>query len=565
MTRTGTLASIPLVVAFLLCAAVTTTFAQTRSRLVTRPVGEPAPRAVRIDDDFSEHQHGWTTGYSDYSPANEMIDFESGLRELPQELNDDGTGLFIAGTNVSDDLFMFLKKRLDESNGIYPGQQYEIEYTITFASNVGEGCVGIGGSPGDSVYLKAGASSEEPRVILDETDNRYVMTIDKGNQSNSGRAASVAGTIANGTTNCQTDDPFVSVILNHLHPRLVWSDDDGTIWLVVGTDGFAQIVAGNGEPVGTPSSLLDGSTIHFASWSGEFWLIGGDEGRYQLIRTDATGSGNARQLAEAQVLRNARWSGRDWLMVGETAAGTGVVALTSSDPNVDPTGVEVASVGSLNTVDFNGIEWLAAGDGGLIHRFSAQGMPIEGPSDVLTGFDIHDVYFNGNEYLVAGEFGAIRRLGQDYLPIRAPIAVIDRFDIQAVEWTLPRGHASGPCLTNDLCYRGPCVGGLAAGSCCDRACDLPCESCFQDDTGEPDGTCAPVVAGKQPPVKPNGDPDPCPRASESTCGLTGLCDGAGACEFYGDEVQCADAVCSLGQYTASASCNGMGACEMVAR
>ncbi|MDX1585009.1 MAG: hypothetical protein R3338_15535, partial [Thermoanaerobaculia bacterium] len=236
MTRTGTLASIPLVVAFLLCAAVTTTFAQTRSRLVNRPAAEPAPRTVRIEDDFSEHQHGWTTGYSDYSPANEMIDFESGLRELPQELNDDGTGLFIAGTNVSDDLFMFLKKRLDESNGIYPAQQYEIEYTITFASNVGEGCVGIGGSPGDSVYLKAGASSEEPRVILDETDNRYVMTIDKGNQSNSGRAASVAGTIANGTTNCQTDDPFVSVILNHLHPRLVWSDDDGTIWLVVGTD-----------------------------------------------------------------------------------------------------------------------------------------------------------------------------------------------------------------------------------------------------------------------------------------------------------------------------------------
>ncbi len=233
-----------------------------------------------------------------------------------------------------------------------------------------------------------------------------------------------------------------------------------------------------------------------------------------------------------------------------------------TDENVEPTPQTHGQTGALRAVDFNGIEWLAAGDDGLIQRLSAQGMSVDDPSDVLTGFDILDIYFNGTSYIVAGEFGAVRRLGQDYLPLRSPLAVLDRSDAAVILWTLPRGHALGPCLTDELCYAGPCVGGLADGRCCDRACDRPCESCFQDDTGEPDGTCAPVVAGKMPPVKPNGPSDPCPRESESTCGMTGLCDGAGECEFYGAEIQCADAVCSLGMYTPAATCDGAGQCGM---
>lgn len=337
---------------------------------------------------------------------------------------------------------------------------------------------------------------------------------------------------------------------------------NGEAWLVAGANGAAQIVDDAGNAMGNPSTLLDGETIRFAAWSGEFWLIGGDAGTYQLVRTDGTASGAARVLDGADTLWDARWSGNEWLMVGETGDATGISALVVSDPNVDPTPQTHAETGALYAIDFNGIEWLSAGEGGLIQRLSAQGMAVDDPIDVLTGFDIRDVYYNGLTYIIAGEFGSVRRLGQDYVPLRPPISVLDRSDAAVVLWTLPRGHALGPCLTDELCYAGPCVGGLTAGRCCDRACDRPCESCFQDDTGEADGTCAPVVAGKMPPVNATGPSDPCPRESESTCGLTGLCDGAGECEFYGGEVQCADSVCSLGQFTPAGVCDGAGQCGM---
>lgn len=340
-----------------------------------------------------------------------------------------------------------------------------------------------------------------------------------------------------------------------------WNGDD---WLAAGAGGFAQRVAPDGSPAGDAQTLLDGSDIRFAAWSGEFWLIGGDGGKFQFVRSDGTASGGARTIAEAAVLHDARWSGREWLAVGETAAGEGVAAIILSDPNATPSVQAITTTGPLYAADFNGIEWLAAGAGGLIQRLSAQGMPVGDANDVLTGFDINDIYYNGLSYIVAGDFGAVRRLGQDYLPVRTPIAVVDRSDAVAVLWTVPRGFASGPCLTDALCYEGPCVGGLAAGQCCDSACDRACESCFLDDTGEPDGTCAPVVAGKRPPTKPGGPADPCPRQSEATCGFTGVCDGAGECQYFGAEVQCAEPICSLGKFTPAASCNGEGACGTVA-
>jgi hypothetical protein len=211
----------------------TTMSAQTATR--RRAVVQPA--AVLVSDDFRNGALGWQAGFSDYSTLTEpVMELESGVRTLPPELNVPGTGFFIQSHNRSDDVFMFLKKKLTRADGIRPNQMYEVSFEIRVASNAGgTECGGIGGAPGFSVYLKAGASPVEPLSVL-QSDNHYRMNVDIGVQSQSGANASVMSTIENGSNDCRGDAPFRSLLRAHRHPVPVMSNEAGEIWLLVGTD-----------------------------------------------------------------------------------------------------------------------------------------------------------------------------------------------------------------------------------------------------------------------------------------------------------------------------------------
>jgi hypothetical protein len=121
-------------------------------------------------------------------------------------------------------------------------------FTIGLASNAPSGAVGIGGAPGESVYLKAGASPVEPEVYLDSDTDYYLMNVDKGSgNSGNGEAASVTGHIANGLPAEEVDPqnpPYVSLTRRHEHHWTVNASPDGEIWLLVGTDsGFEGLTA----------------------------------------------------------------------------------------------------------------------------------------------------------------------------------------------------------------------------------------------------------------------------------------------------------------------------------
>jgi hypothetical protein len=166
--------------------------------------------------------------------------FEAGIRPLPSELGINGTGYYLQGINHSDDLFMFLKRRLGIDDGMVPNQEYLLRFTIVFASNAPSGAVGIGGSPGESVFLKAGASIVEPDVYLDSDNGYYLVSVDKGSgNSGNGTAASVIGDIANGLSADEIDienPPYVSLKREYEHEYTVTANLDGELWLLVGTD-----------------------------------------------------------------------------------------------------------------------------------------------------------------------------------------------------------------------------------------------------------------------------------------------------------------------------------------
>ncbi len=196
-------------------------------------------QAIELDYDFRRGTLGWTADFADY-PPNIGTGYElfAGLRFMPRKLTRvPKRGFYIQGHNRSADLFMFLKRRLTTADGIVAGQTYRIEYVITLASNAPSRCVGIGGAPGESVFLKAGASSIEPLAVLQP--NGYLrMNVDKGNQAQGGTAASVAGNVANGIP-CEQALPYYLFALIqrlHQHTSNVTATNNGELWLLVGTD-----------------------------------------------------------------------------------------------------------------------------------------------------------------------------------------------------------------------------------------------------------------------------------------------------------------------------------------
>ena len=187
---------------------------------------------------FEEDAEGWTVGFADL-PADydqSTFELEHGRRQLPDGL--EGSGIFVQGHNRSDDLFMFLKKRV---GGLAPNTTYMVHVSIDLATNVAAGLIGIGGSPGESVFVKGGASTAEP--IAAERDNQHLrMSIDKGNQSQGGESMVVIGNVA--SPEVADGEYKIKTLSSDARPISVETDSDGQVWLIVGTDsGFEGLTS----------------------------------------------------------------------------------------------------------------------------------------------------------------------------------------------------------------------------------------------------------------------------------------------------------------------------------
>ncbi len=125
---------------------------------------------------------------------------------------------------------MFVKRKL---SGLRPNATYELLFNVQLASDAPTNAVGAGGAPGESVYLKVGATIEEPKKELD-VDNMLRMNIDKGNQSEDGEDMIVIGHIGVAPTTTQ----FTSITRNNNSTSsfIATTDPNGELWLIVGTD-----------------------------------------------------------------------------------------------------------------------------------------------------------------------------------------------------------------------------------------------------------------------------------------------------------------------------------------
>ncbi|MFB6240231.1 MAG: hypothetical protein ABEJ46_01465 [Gemmatimonadota bacterium] len=189
-----------------------------------------------VDTDFTAASGAWTPAFSDYSEGMaEGMELVAGRRGLPDNVDRStvqaDSAMYLAGTNHSDDLFMYLKRPLD---GLAENTTYRVEYRVEIATAAPSDCVGIGGPPGEAVWVKGGAAAVEPERQPSEGG----LNVDKGNQSTGGPNAVVLGNIANDTSECTGPGVYTRKVLRspESEPLTVESDGSGRLWLFVGTD-----------------------------------------------------------------------------------------------------------------------------------------------------------------------------------------------------------------------------------------------------------------------------------------------------------------------------------------
>lgn len=198
------------------------------------------PNTKMLHIDFNESVVGWKAGFSDYPIAQESIyQLASGQVALPTSLGANLKGYKLSGSNHSDDLYMFATRKFE---GLEPNTRYDFHFELTFGTNAQKNCMGVGGAPGEGVYIKAGASKTEPKAVNDGAGN-LLMNIDKGNQAVGGSDAIVVGNFANSRECGDANTSYMKKTLrSETGAFSTVTAADGSIWILFSTDsGFEAI------------------------------------------------------------------------------------------------------------------------------------------------------------------------------------------------------------------------------------------------------------------------------------------------------------------------------------
>ncbi len=190
--------------------------------------------SVTLNFDFTNPTQaigeGWTVGVADV-PESRMAEVAVADQygNLPPPWAQ-YTGIAQGGTSIDGKLFLFHKKWI--SSPWPPGRRFSVRVEMSIMSNQATGCTG---GPGPAVFLKAGASGEEPTSIAD-AQGILRFNLDKGTVGSGGRFA-LFGNITNGTPGCPADSLWNYIEFNGVNQaEELTIDPDGGFWIFMATE-----------------------------------------------------------------------------------------------------------------------------------------------------------------------------------------------------------------------------------------------------------------------------------------------------------------------------------------
>ena len=195
-----------------------------------------SPAGTSAFFNFEQSDSGFVPIFADYPDQKDVdsfYEFQHSYGEVP--IPKAGKGIFISGNNRSDDLFMGYIKKLE---GFTAGETYHFSVSFKLATNVEGGLVGAGGAPGESVTVKCGIVSIEPKAANES--GYFRMNIDTGAQSNGGKDMTVVGDMAKTENNRPGEYEF-----NEFSAEFdTIANENGEVYLIIGTDsGFESTTA----------------------------------------------------------------------------------------------------------------------------------------------------------------------------------------------------------------------------------------------------------------------------------------------------------------------------------
>lgn len=208
--------------------------------------------------DFAVSDNQFEGGVSDFHTTQSdqhMFTFDN--RPFQPPLDTMQLAQFMSGVNPSDDLFMFMKKKI---TGLQPNTTYSVTFVVEFASKYPTNAFGVGGPPGEGVTMKAGLTLIEPDTITTDKGGSFVaMNIDKGNQSQPGADMDTIGHVGvEDTTTVYT----MKTNDNVTHPFIFTTDHTGEAWFIIGTDsGFEAETALFYSTITVDFTISTGSAI----------------------------------------------------------------------------------------------------------------------------------------------------------------------------------------------------------------------------------------------------------------------------------------------------------------
>ncbi len=191
------------------------------------------------DFTFLDNAGGWVQGYTDYPlDSGASLDFTFNRQQMPNDTSE--YGLRISGRDNNRDLFMYMWR---EIGPLEANTTYDLVITVDFIGENLETDTEQDDSPGNVVYLKAGAVNFLPSesISADDTELGYIGIVpnfDKGNDANSGTDMLAFGTLTLPNAG-QVNDPVVSVF--NSVPFRITTNSQGNLYLLVGTDSQSDL------------------------------------------------------------------------------------------------------------------------------------------------------------------------------------------------------------------------------------------------------------------------------------------------------------------------------------
>lgn len=224
---------------------------------INDPVGD---EGVELTYDFESGDEGWNAALAEY-PVDEEDLYEFEVEQTTSPVDDEEGSLLLSASNPNGNLFMYASKQI---SGLEPSTQYQVSYSLNVTSSVVVDTTGfVNDTTGvdtdttgmdtdttdvdvdnnglftnlnDTVVIKAGAVSEEPVTEANQDNFLKLIGIGIGEPGFDGADLVVIGSFAADTT----DVGFTEQTVSTTSPITVITNEDGDLWLLVGTETFGS-------------------------------------------------------------------------------------------------------------------------------------------------------------------------------------------------------------------------------------------------------------------------------------------------------------------------------------